>query len=499
NYPSPFLSTHSVHHSSIRGGHLSMASPPPPSSTPSPPVPSPALVPPASGPSSSASKEDIEKGTDKDDDASLPRSTGSREGFNSRPRGKRSKTISENEMFGYFRGLVKKMLNKKYATAGGYFPFKYTDIKIVLKMVKRCFESEPTMVECKVPVVIIGDLHGQFGDLSRIFDMFIEDGTPGYLNTRYVFLGDYVDRFKEIDLILSITHIHFRGRQSLEIIMMVFLLKVLHPTEFMLLRGNHECRAINKAYGFAAEMRERFLDPKRSLQIFDAFNNVFTHMPLACLVGGNILCMHGGISSKITSREDILKIKRPIKDVSEIPIATDLLWADPMIGLKGEIPNKVRGVSVYFGEDVLDQVMKNLNLKLVVRGHQMMMNGFNFYGRNQMATVFSAAAYYPDKPNRGSVMVVKNDGRIGFRVIIPLASDHPASKSKVFRGDHDVANDFDTGYVKVAPHVAAAKAAAAARKQKESKEGEGGGGAPIAPSAEIVPPGVTVEVVKKER
>lgn len=84
--------------------------------------------------------------------------------------------------------------------------------------------------------------------------------------------------------LLSFSSLRLSGRQSLEIIMILFMLKVLYPrqvllsspssptvslslSQFALLRGNHECRAINKAYGFAAEIRERFLDPVRHYRI----------------------------------------------------------------------------------------------------------------------------------------------------------------------------------------------------------------------------------------
>lgn len=47
-----------------------------------------------------------------------------------------------------------------------------------------------------------------------------------------------------------------------------------------------------------------------------------------------------------------------------------MLWSDPMIDLKGYIPNSVRGVSVYFGEDTLLEACERLKIDLVVRAHQ---------------------------------------------------------------------------------------------------------------------------------
>lgn len=51
-------------------------------------------------------------------------------------------------------------------------------------------------------------------------------------------------------------------------------------------------------------------------------------------------------------------------------IAVDLLWADPMIGLKGFVPNYMRGISVFFGEDTVINICNKLKLEFIVRGHQ---------------------------------------------------------------------------------------------------------------------------------
>lgn len=75
-----------------------------------------------------------------------------------------------------------------------------------------------------------------------------------------------------------------------------------------LLRGNHECDYVNRGYGFWDELQNRFkLGP--ALRLFKMFNELFAYFPLAALVRKRILCMHGGLSPRLNSLDDIRNVQ----------------------------------------------------------------------------------------------------------------------------------------------------------------------------------------------
>ena len=57
---------------------------------------------------------------------------------------------------------------------------------------KTIMMAQPMLLELRPPINICGDLHGQFEDLKKLFNLV------GYPETgqNYLFLGDYIDRGK---------------------------------------------------------------------------------------------------------------------------------------------------------------------------------------------------------------------------------------------------------------------------------------------------------------
>lgn len=108
------------------------------------------------------------------------------------------------------------------------------EIRTVCHMARTVFLQQSILLELEAPLKVVGDIHGQFDDLLRIFDY---GGFPPEQN--YLFLGDYVDR----------------GKQSVETMVLLLAYKVKYPENFFLLRGNHESAEINKLYGFYDECR----------------------------------------------------------------------------------------------------------------------------------------------------------------------------------------------------------------------------------------------------
>ena len=243
----------------------------------------------------------------------------------------------------------------------------------------------------EAPIKICGDIHGQFYDLLRLFEF---GGYPP--DSNYLFLGDYVDR----------------GKQSLETICLLLAYKVKYPENFFMTRGNHECSSINRIYGFYDECKKRF-----SIKLWKTFTDCFNCLPVAAILDDKIICMHGGLGPDLETVDKIRNIIRPT-DVPERGLLCDLLWSDPDESSNGFGSNE-RGVSVVFNGKIVQTFLKNNDLDLICRAHQVVEEGYEFFADRKLVTVFSAPNYCGEFDNAGAMMSVSEDLNCSFQILKP--------------------------------------------------------------------------------
>lgn len=251
--------------------------------------------------------------------------------------------------------------------------------------------EEPTLLRLKAPIQIVGDIHGQYLDLLRIFEA---GGFPP--DTSYLFLGDYVDR----------------GRNGLDCTALLLTLKLLYPDRIFLLRGNHECEAINRVYGFFAECKRRY-----SVALWDAHTTFFATLPIAAVVSEKIFCIHGGLSPKMESIQQIAQLVRPLT-IPSGGMLIDFLWSDPDVDVHGWAEND-RGISHVFGPDVVQKFLKENNFDLLVRAHQVVEHGYEMFAERKLVTLFSAPNYCGEFDNAGAILFVDENLQCSFSIIEP--------------------------------------------------------------------------------
>ncbi|KAK6754214.1 hypothetical protein RB195_013298 [Necator americanus] len=155
----------------------------------------------------------------------------------------------------------------------------------------------------------------------------------------------------------------------------------------------------------------------QSQRMWQSFQDTFCVLPLTALVGRKILCMHGGLSPLLESLNQLRNINRPT-DATGQTLEMDLLWADPVIGLNGFQAN-MRGASYGFGPDVLAKYCVTLNIDLVARAHQVVQDGYEFFGGRKLVTIFSAPHYCGQFDNAAAMMIVDENLQCSFEILRP--------------------------------------------------------------------------------
>jgi serine/threonine-protein phosphatase 6 catalytic subunit len=249
------------------------------------------------------------------------------------------------------------------------------ELKIICEQVRDIFLEESNVQPVHSPVSVCGDIHGQFFDLLELFKAGGE--IP---DKAYIFIGDFVDR----------------GYNSVETFELFLLLKIRYPDRITLLRGNHESRGVTMAYGFYDECEKKY----GNANAWKYCTDVMDYLPLAALIDNSILCVHGGISPRLKTIDQLRLVDRMMEIPSEGPFS-DLMWSDPD-DIESFILN-ARGAGWIYGRRAVKDFNHINGLSLICRAHQVVREGYIFWFDQQLVTVWSAPNYCYRCGNQASI------------------------------------------------------------------------------------------------
>jgi diadenosine tetraphosphatase ApaH/serine/threonine PP2A family protein phosphatase len=215
-----------------------------------------------------------------------------------------------------------------------------------------------------------------------------------------------------------------RGYHQVEVLTLLFALKVAYPERIWLLRGNHESESMNEMYGFKAACLKTF-ETSAASRAFARAQEVFQWLPLAALVEQPgtkpALVLHGGIGNGEWRIDDVRQLGRPLPDPKLTGLAEQILWSDPSDsdaemnrGVHGN-PQRGEGM-VRFGPDVTARFCAMNGIGVVIRSHQVVHHGYKVMHGGRLLTVFSARNYLGRNTNDAALLLLATDCNGDLRV-----------------------------------------------------------------------------------
>ena len=234
--------------------------------------------------------------------------------------------------------------------------------------------------------LVVGDIHGDLEHLKKAFKI-----KKNFSIEQIVFLGDIVDR----------------GDKMIESVVYLMIEQIKNPDRVFYLRGNHESRSITEFYGF-----KNMCDLLFDFEFYNSFIRGFEKLPLAAVLGGKVFLTHGGIPSKPINF-NLMKFEVKPAEILEGTYA-EFVWNDPTESIDG-LAKSIRGEQFsYFGKDIFDQFMRQHDLDMFIRSHEVYDEGYKWFFDNRLLSVYSCnAGIYSDVDpyfvliTKGSVVLIR--------------------------------------------------------------------------------------------
>ncbi|KAJ5075015.1 serine/threonine-protein phosphatase pp2a-related [Anaeramoeba ignava] len=283
---------------------------------------------------------------------------------------------------------------------------KFIPENIYKELCEKCKEiliEENNVHPIKSPVTICGNIHGQFNALLEIFRIGGE-----LSSTNYVFLGDYVDI----------------GYYSLETFSLLLALKIKYPEKIFLLRGNHESKHLSYSLGFYKECVKKY----GSIHPWKYSCQVFNYLPIAAIIDGSIFCIHGGLSPRINTIDQIRGIDR-MKEIPEKGSFCDLIWSDP--DTDDGWHESPRGGGFLFGNDIILEFCRINDLDLICRSHSLIQNGYEYkFEDEKLVTIWSTPNFCNRAGNSASILQIDENLNRSFKIFIDDFEEKEKKKKK---------------------------------------------------------------------
>jgi protein phosphatase len=323
---------------------------------------------------------------------------------------------------------------KKMDEIHNKLPFTKEEIESLIDEVIPIISKENSLIKIRSPCKIFGNIYGLYNDLMRFFESY---GNPsdsiqnGDINVmQYIFLGDFCDR----------------GFYSLEVVFLLFALKVKYPNFIYLIRGHHEDKNVNEIYGLGQECKDRLNDEiNKENSIFNLINKAFEYLPFGVLIDGGTLLVHGGIGTSIENLDDINNISRPtpvvqdVENIMQLQII-DLLYSEyddkeSNYNINNERDTMKKGFIVKYGKKRLDDFLNKNNINLLITSHQFVKEGFNTFNNDKLLVLFSATNYMDKYNNIGAMITIaKKTANKRLNIIPKLINTNNDKKEQYRKG-----------------------------------------------------------------